>query len=58
MLSIEKKAEYSCMVRDLIYEFLTKQNYAIITPLILGFVINFDMDHYPRVEETLKECYR
>lgn len=58
MLSIEKRSEYVWIIRELIFEFLKENNRLVVTPMILGFVINFCMDTYPRLEETLKECYR
>lgn len=58
MLSIEKRAEYVWAIRELIFEFLKENNRLVVTSLILSFIINFCMDTYPRLEETLKECYR
>ncbi len=58
MLSIHKNAEYSMLVRDLLFEYLTRENQTKVTPEIIGFILNLCIDTYPELEVTLKECYR
>lgn len=58
MLSIEKDAEYTGLVIDALFEFLTLNGYTTLNPLVISFIIQFDRGYYEKMAETFKHCYR
>jgi len=58
MLSIEKEAEYTSLIRDTLYEFLNNKGYTKLTPMLISFIVQFDRLHYGKMQETYIHCYR
>jgi hypothetical protein len=57
-LSIDKESEYSSLVKELLYEFLSSNGYTTMSPLIISFILQFDRLYYGKMQETYVHCYR
>ena len=58
MLSIEKESEYTGLIRDTLYGFLSSKGYNILNPLVISFILQFDRLYYGKMQETYIHCYR
>ena len=57
MLSIEKESEYTGLIRETLYGFLSSKGYNILNPLVISFILQFDRLYFGKMQETFIHCY-